>query len=143
MKQITQKFERPHASKSVDEINSELEDCRCGYCMSLEVELEMRKAEETRRRYKLFRTSVTVLDLDVRATHYIYEKHNIRTLADLIDTGASQLMKFKRIGRKSVNTIIEKLKRYGLHLDMDVPARFLSKPPPRSAAYHRKVGRYP
>jgi DNA-directed RNA polymerase alpha subunit len=116
-----------HAGKSVDEINQELENCKCAYCKSLEKELVMREAAETRRIHKLFRKPVTVLDLDVRATHYIYEAHNIRNLADLIDTGESDLLKFKRIGRKSVNTIKEKLKRYGLHLDMNVPTRLLSE----------------
>ena len=116
-----------HGKKSVDEINQELENCECTYCKSLKMELVMRGKDETRRVHKLFRKSVTILDLDARATHYIYEEHNIRTLADLIDTGASDLMKFKRIGLKSVNTIKEKLKHYGLHLNMDVPTRFLSE----------------
>jgi DNA-directed RNA polymerase alpha subunit len=132
-----------HAAKSIDEIAKELENCMCAYCVELQVELMRRGINETRKLHNLFRTSVTVLDLDRRATSYIYERHNIRTLADLVYNAPSELMKFQHIGHKSVNIIIEKLKRYDLKLGMHVPVRFLTKPPPRSAAYHRKVGRYP
>ncbi len=83
-------------------------------------EVEEQKVDEEKERIKeLLKMPVSEIELSVRASNCL-KNANIETMEDLVSKTEQEMLKYKNFGRKSLNEIIEKIGRMGLHLGMDI-----------------------
>ncbi len=75
--------------------------------------------EDILRIRRLLRKPVDELELSVRSANCLKEA-KIRTIADLVSRGESDMLKFKNFGRKSLNELADVLSEYGLYFGFDV-----------------------
>lgn len=67
----------------------------------------------------ILRMSVKEIELTVRAANCL-EMANIVTIGDLVSKTEAEMLKFRNFGKKSLEEIVQKLKKYDLELGMDV-----------------------
>jgi len=75
--------------------------------------------EELLHMRKLLKTSLTDLDLSVRAYNCL-KAAEIRTLGDLVSIEISDMMKFRNFGKKSLTELEELVENKGLNFGMDL-----------------------
>ena len=75
--------------------------------------------EELLHMRKLLKTSLTDLDLSVRAFNCL-KAAEIRTLGDLVSIEISDMMKFRNFGKKSLTELEELVENKGLNFGMDL-----------------------
>ena len=75
--------------------------------------------EELLHMRKLLKTSLTDLDLSVRAYNWL-KAAEIRTLGDLVSIEISDMMKFRNFGKKSLTELEELVENKGLNFGMDL-----------------------
>ncbi|MEN6445059.1 MAG: DNA-directed RNA polymerase subunit alpha [Candidatus Cloacimonas sp.] len=68
---------------------------------------------------RILNTSVREIELSVRAANCLSQAH-IDTIGDLVSKSEAEMLKFRNFGKKSLEEIIQKLKKYDLQLGMDV-----------------------
>ncbi|HOG27415.1 MAG TPA: DNA-directed RNA polymerase subunit alpha [Candidatus Cloacimonas sp.] len=68
---------------------------------------------------RILQTSVREIELSVRAANCLAQA-NIETIGDLVSKSEAEMLKFRNFGKKSLEEIVQKLKKYELHLGMDV-----------------------
>lgn len=68
---------------------------------------------------RILRMSVKEIELTVRAANCLTAAH-IDTIGDLVSKSEAEMLKFRNFGKKSLEEIIHKLKKYDLELGMDV-----------------------
>ncbi len=78
-----------------------------------------RQVKETERLRELVLKAIDEMDLSVRAKNSLHNE-NINTIGDLVSRTDEDLLKFKNLGRKSLDEIKETLGTMGLSLGMDV-----------------------
>lgn len=71
--------------------------------------------------------SVEELELSVRSSNCL-RAAEIKTIAELVQKGEAEMLKFRNFGRKSLKEIQDILAEMGLHFGMDVSPYFESKP---------------
>jgi DNA-directed RNA polymerase subunit alpha len=68
---------------------------------------------------RILSMSVKEIELTVRAANCL-EMANISTIGELVSKSEAEMLKFRNFGKKSLEEIIQKLKKYDLELGMDV-----------------------
>lgn len=68
---------------------------------------------------RILRMSVKEIELTVRAANCL-EMANIETIGELVSKTEAEMLKFRNFGKKSLEEIVQKLKKYDLELGMDV-----------------------
>ncbi len=68
---------------------------------------------------RILRLSVKEIELTVRAANCL-EGANISTIGELVSKSEPEMLKFRNFGKKSLEEIVQKLKKYDLELGMDV-----------------------
>jgi len=68
---------------------------------------------------RIMRMSVKEIELTVRAANCL-SLAKIETIGELVSKSESEMLKFRNFGKKSLEEIVNKLKKYGLELGMDV-----------------------
>lgn len=68
---------------------------------------------------RILRMSVKEIELTVRAANCLTAA-KIDTIGDLVSKSEAEMLKFRNFGKKSLEEIIQKLKKYDLELGMDV-----------------------
>lgn len=68
---------------------------------------------------RIMKMSVKEIELNVRAANCL-EQANIHTIGELVGKTEAEMLKFRNFGKKSLEEIVLKLKKYGLTLGMDV-----------------------
>lgn len=68
---------------------------------------------------RILRMSVKEIELTVRAANCL-EMAEITTIGDLVSKTEAEMLKFRNFGKKSLEEIVQKLKKYDLELGMDV-----------------------
>ncbi len=68
---------------------------------------------------RILRMSVKEIELTVRAANCL-EMANIDTIGELVSKSEAEMLKFRNFGKKSLEEIVQKLKKYDLELGMDV-----------------------
>ncbi len=68
---------------------------------------------------RIMRMSVKEIELTVRAANCL-STAKIETIGELVSRTESEMLKFRNFGKKSLEEIVLKLKKYGLELGMDV-----------------------
>ncbi|MDI3504570.1 MAG: DNA-directed polymerase subunit alpha [Candidatus Cloacimonadota bacterium] len=68
---------------------------------------------------RILRMSVKEIELTVRAANCL-EMANINTIGELVSKTEAEMLKFRNFGKKSLEEIVQKLKKYDLELGMDV-----------------------
>ena len=68
---------------------------------------------------RILSMSVKEIELTVRAANCL-EMANISTIGELVSKSEPEMLKFRNFGKKSLEEIIQKLKKYDLELGMDV-----------------------
>jgi len=68
---------------------------------------------------RILRMSVKEIELTVRAANCL-EMANIDTIGELVSISEAEMLKFRNFGKKSLEEIVQKLKKYDLELGMDV-----------------------
>lgn len=68
---------------------------------------------------RILRMSVKEIELTVRAANCL-EQANIETIGELVEKTEAEMLKFRNFGKKSLEEIVQKLKKYDLELGMDV-----------------------
>lgn len=68
---------------------------------------------------RILRMSVKEIELTVRAANCL-EGANIATIGELVSKSEAEMLKFRNFGKKSLEEIVIKLKKYDLELGMDV-----------------------
>ncbi len=63
--------------------------------------------------------SVKEIELTVRAANCL-EMAEIETIGELVSKTEAEMLKFRNFGKKSLEEIVQKLKKYDLELGMDV-----------------------
>ena len=83
------------------------------YIRDIEMDPELEAMEQT------LATSVKEIELTVRAANCLAAA-NIETIGDLVSKTEAEMLKFRNFGKKSLEEIVLKLKKYDLELGMDV-----------------------
>lgn len=83
------------------------------YIRDIEMDPELEAMEQT------LSTSVKEIELTVRAANCLAAA-NIETIGDLVSKTEAEMLKFRNFGKKSLEEIVLKLKKYDLELGMDV-----------------------
>ena len=68
---------------------------------------------------RILRMSVKEIELTVRASNCL-EAAGIETIGDLVEKTEAEMLKFRNFGKKSLEEIVTKLKKYDLELGTDV-----------------------
>ena len=68
---------------------------------------------------RILSMSVKEIELTVRAANCL-EMANISTIGELVSKSEPEMLKFRNFGKKSLEEIVQKLKKYDLELGMDV-----------------------
>ena len=68
---------------------------------------------------RILRMSVKEIELTVRAANCL-EMAEIETIGELVSKTEAEMLKFRNFGKKSLEEIVQKLKKYDLELGMDV-----------------------
>jgi DNA-directed RNA polymerase subunit alpha len=68
---------------------------------------------------RILRMSVKEIELTVRAANCL-EMAEISTIGELVSKSEAEMLKFRNFGKKSLEEIVQKLKKYDLELGMDV-----------------------
>jgi DNA-directed RNA polymerase subunit alpha len=82
---------------------------------------QVEAADQKTRLRELLALPISDLDLSVRASNCL-EAENLRTIGDLVRLSEADLLAIKNFGKTSLNEVVEKLRRRGLSLEMDVEA---------------------
>ncbi len=83
------------------------------YIRDIELDTELEEKE------RILKTSVKEIELSVRAANCLAQA-KIETIGDLVSKTEAEMLKFRNFGKKSLEEIVQKLKKYDLHLGMDV-----------------------
>ena len=83
------------------------------YIRDIEMDPELEEMEQ------VLSTSVKEIELTVRAANCLAAA-NIETIGDLVSKTEAEMLKFRNFGKKSLEEIVLKLKKYDLELGMDV-----------------------
>ena len=83
------------------------------YIRDIEMDPELEEMEQ------VLSTSVKEIELTVRAANCLTAA-NIETIGDLVSKTEAEMLKFRNFGKKSLEEIVLKLKKYDLELGMDV-----------------------
>jgi len=83
------------------------------YIRDIELDPELEEKE------RILKTSVKEIELSVRAANCLAQA-KIETIGDLVSKTEAEMLKFRNFGKKSLEEIVQKLKKYDLHLGMDV-----------------------
>lgn len=68
---------------------------------------------------RIMKMSVKEIELTVRAANCL-DQANIYTIGELVGKSEAEMLKFRNFGKKSLEEIVQKLKKYDLTLGMDV-----------------------
>jgi DNA-directed RNA polymerase subunit alpha len=68
---------------------------------------------------RILKMSVKEIELTVRAANCL-DQANIYTIGELVGKSEAEMLKFRNFGKKSLEEIVQKLKKYELTLGMDV-----------------------
>lgn len=74
---------------------------------------------ELEEKERILSLPVKEIELSVRASNCL-EAANIKTIGDLVSKTEQEMLKYRNFGKKSLEEIVQKLKKYDLHLGMDV-----------------------
>ncbi len=96
-----------------------------------DVESDEDMDEEVLRLRKLLQKPVDELELSVRCSNCLKEA-KIRTIAELVSKDESEMLKFKNLGRKSLEELSEILNEKGLEWGMNVE-KYLASPIPKTS----------
>jgi DNA-directed RNA polymerase subunit alpha len=96
-------------------------------------EEEQEVDEEIVRVRKLLDKSVEELELSVRSSNCL-RAAEIKTIADLVQKGEPEMLKFRNFGRKSLKEIQDILGEMGLHFGMDISRYYEAKAPAKTEA---------
>ena len=83
------------------------------YIRDVELDAELEEME------RVLSMSVKEIELTVRAANCLAAA-NIETIGQLVSKSESEMLKFRNFGKKSLEEIVQKLKKYELELGMDV-----------------------
>ena len=83
------------------------------YIRDIELDPDLEEKE------RILRMSVKEIELTVRAANCL-EQANIETIGELVEKTEAEMLKFRNFGKKSLEEIVQKLKKYDLELGMDV-----------------------
>jgi DNA-directed RNA polymerase subunit alpha len=83
------------------------------YIRDVELDPELEEKE------RILSMSVREIELTVRAANCL-SAANIDTIGELVSKSEAEMLKFRNFGKKSLEEIIQKLKKYDLELGMDV-----------------------
>ena len=83
------------------------------YIREVELDPELEELEQ------ILNMSVKEIDLSVRAANCL-DNAQIITIGDLVSKTDAEMLKFRNFGKKSLEEIVTKLKKYDLELGMDV-----------------------
>ncbi|HNZ07077.1 MAG TPA: DNA-directed RNA polymerase subunit alpha [Candidatus Cloacimonadota bacterium] len=83
------------------------------YIRDVELDPELEEKE------RILRMSVKEIELTVRAANCLTAA-KIDTIGDLVSKSEAEMLKFRNFGKKSLEEIMQKLKKYDLELGMDV-----------------------
>ena len=83
------------------------------YIRDIELDPELEEKE------RILSMSVREIELTVRATNCLAAA-NIETIGELVSKSEAEMLKFRNFGKKSLEEIVQKLKKYDLELGMDV-----------------------
>ena len=83
------------------------------YIRDIELDPDLEEKE------RILRMSVKEIELTVRAANCL-EQANIETIGELVEKTDAEMLKFRNFGKKSLEEIVQKLKKYDLELGMDV-----------------------
>jgi DNA-directed RNA polymerase subunit alpha len=88
---------------------------------------EPKEDDEATKMRKILLTPVDELELSVRS-HNCLKAANIKTIADLVRRGESEMLKFRNFGRKSLAELGQIVEDYGLQFGMEVE-KFIKETP--------------
>ena len=74
---------------------------------------------ELEEKERILSLPVKEIELSVRAANCL-EAANIKTIGELVSKTEQEMLKYRNFGKKSLEEIVQKLKKYDLHLGMDV-----------------------
>ncbi len=83
------------------------------YIRDIELDPDLEEKE------RILRMSVKEIELTVRAANCL-EMAKIETIGELVSKTEAEMLKFRNFGKKSLEEIVQKLKKYDLELGMDV-----------------------
>nr|MDK2850305.1 DNA-directed polymerase subunit alpha [Candidatus Cloacimonadota bacterium] len=83
------------------------------YIRDIELDPDLEEKE------RILNMSVKEIELTVRAANCLEMAH-IETIGDLVSKTEAEMLKFRNFGKKSLEEIVQKLKKYDLELGMDV-----------------------
>ncbi|MDD3534569.1 MAG: DNA-directed RNA polymerase subunit alpha [Candidatus Cloacimonetes bacterium] len=83
------------------------------YIRDIELDPDLEEKE------RILQMSVKEIELTVRAANCL-ESANINTIGDLVSKTEAEMLKFRNFGKKSLEEIVQKLKKYDLELGTDV-----------------------
>ncbi|MCB5253999.1 MAG: DNA-directed RNA polymerase subunit alpha [Candidatus Cloacimonadaceae bacterium] len=83
------------------------------YIRDIELDPDLEEKE------RILRMSVKEIELTVRAANCLNQA-NIETIGELVEKTEAEMLKFRNFGKKSLEEIVQKLKKYDLELGMDV-----------------------
>lgn len=83
------------------------------YIRDIELDPDLEEKE------RILRMSVKEIELTVRAANCL-DQANIETIGELVEKTEAEMLKFRNFGKKSLEEIVQKLKKYDLELGMDV-----------------------
>lgn len=83
------------------------------YIRDIELDPDLEEKE------RILRMSVKEIELTVRAANCL-EMAEISTIGELVSKTEAEMLKFRNFGKKSLEEIVHKLKKYDLELGMDV-----------------------
>jgi DNA-directed RNA polymerase subunit alpha len=83
------------------------------YIRDIELDPDLEEKE------RILRMSVREIELTVRAANCLAGAE-IETIGELVSKSEAEMLKFRNFGKKSLEEIVQKLKKYDLELGMDV-----------------------
>ncbi|MEN3045259.1 MAG: DNA-directed RNA polymerase subunit alpha [Candidatus Hydrothermales bacterium] len=86
----------------------------------VEVREEKKIKEISKRVLEMLEENISFLDLSKRVTEAL-EEVGVKTLYDLVSLKREDLSKIKNLGKKSIEEIEEKLRKFDLYLGMELP----------------------
>ncbi|MEN3045747.1 MAG: DNA-directed RNA polymerase subunit alpha [Candidatus Hydrothermales bacterium] len=86
----------------------------------VEIQQDKKPKEVSKRVLDILEENIAFLDLSKRVTEAL-EEAGIKTLYDLVSLKRDDLLKIKNLGKKSIEEIEEKLRKFDLYLGMELP----------------------
>jgi DNA-directed RNA polymerase subunit alpha len=83
------------------------------YIRDVQIDPELEELE------RILKMSVKEIELTVRAANCL-DQANIYTIGELVGKSEAEMLRFRNFGKKSLEEIMQKLKKYDLQLGMDV-----------------------